>query len=206
MAGTAAAGEVIAPAAGTIVSPSAGETVQAGQLVDVRWTPLDARVDEFELLLSLDDGDSFPIRLTERLEPGLIDHRWSVPNLPSSSARLRVRFGWGGEEHEAPIGGAFCIAAAAGDPAARLSFHEGEWWTSRVAPVSPPEVEVPERRAESQPRSEWTASLVSLGPRVEPIVAGRWAETSAPVAVADRSRASLGSATTARPLATPQRE
>ena len=107
-------------------------TVSAGQTVvlELGAAPLD--VDEMEILLSLDDGRSFPVRVTREIEPGARVVRWTVPALATSSARLRVRFGeheGGAREHETwgPMSAPFAIVTH-GERTDLHLFHENGWW------------------------------------------------------------------------------
>jgi hypothetical protein len=194
------------PAPGTILAPGPGEVVAAGQEVDVRWVPLGPAVDEFEILLSLDDGRSFPIRLTEMMEPTLVTLRWVVPNLPSASARLRIRFGDNREEREAPIGAAFRIVGERADPVARLTYRDGEWWAARVVPVYPPAVEAAESRVCRQAPDDWTSKVVAVGPRLEPLAATRTAAVALTVVATRATCDSVTPAMSAEPANVPQRE
>jgi hypothetical protein len=93
--------------------------------IEIGETPRD--VEEFELLLSLDDGRTWPVRASRDLEAGERVIRWRVPNLPAASARLRLRFERGGREIEGPASAAFRIAGGDG-PQELRTFHEGNWW------------------------------------------------------------------------------
>ncbi|HPC84284.1 MAG TPA: hypothetical protein P5234_11335 [Thermoanaerobaculaceae bacterium] len=123
---------------GEVLSPAGGETLRAGQWVIVRWSALPAEVEEFELLLSIDDGASFALRLTEQLDPSLGSYWWLVPNLPSRRARLQLRVGIGHREIEGPLGGAFEIVADLSRPVTAAHWRDGELWaTERPQPPSP---------------------------------------------------------------------
>jgi len=113
---------------GKILAPGSGDVVSAGEEVEVSWSPLPGGVDEFEILLSMDDGAHFTLRLTPQLDPGLGVLRWTVPNLPSSHARLRLRVGFHGHEIDGPIGTAFQILPRPDLALATPRFRDGEWW------------------------------------------------------------------------------
>ena len=89
-----------------------------------------SRVDEMELVLSLDGGETFPLRLTGELEPGTRRVAWRVPALPTERAALALRTGdEDGDERIVLVSGAFAIV---GDPSAApedIRFAEGEWRT-----------------------------------------------------------------------------
>jgi hypothetical protein len=112
---------------GRIPAPS-GEAVVAGTTTEIRWTALPEDIDEFELLLSLDDGRSFAVRLTPQLDPAVGMYAWRVPNIPAARARLRLRVGRGGHEVEGPPGPAFAIVRDRALPESGLEHRAGEWW------------------------------------------------------------------------------
>lgn len=123
---------------GEIRSPNPGQVLSAGQWADVRWTALPPGVEEFEILLSVDDGASFVLRLTPQLDPAMGAYRWRVPNLPSKRARLRLRVGIEHEEIEGPLGRPFEIVAEPGKAAAAAQWRDGELWATAVSlPASP---------------------------------------------------------------------
>ena len=157
-------GARLAHGAGRIVSPGAGDSVVAGGAADVRWEALPADVDELELFLSLDDGQSFPIRLTPQLGAGPSSHVWRVPNLASSTARLRVRYGVGGREIDGEPGGSFRIVPRADRPPAALQMRAGELWSVPNYVPPAPAQESPSRGVRESPRlgdSESRATLPS---------------------------------------------
>ncbi len=121
-----------ASAEGRFEFPARGDVVAAGAAVEVRWTaPSEAQ--EQELVLSLDGGRTFPIRITPEMSPRSGGFRWSVPDLPSAHARLAVRAGSGeGREDESleAVSGEFTIASAGGS--AELVCGATEWWTRQA--------------------------------------------------------------------------
>jgi hypothetical protein len=88
--------------------------------------------DEMELVLSLDGGRTFPIRVTRDLSPATRALSWSVPALPSSRARLALRVGDFGEPADEEIlllSEEFAIETG---PVSRFEptlFVRGEWRT-----------------------------------------------------------------------------
>jgi len=137
MAGPEGAGEILAPAP--------GQAIRAGERVEVSWARVPADVEEFELLLSIDGGETFPLRLTEMLDPALVTYAWRVPNLPTRAARLRLRAGVRGHEVMLRPGPAFEICGEAGAPAGRITFRRGEWWPTEGVAVLPQDVETEPR-------------------------------------------------------------
>jgi hypothetical protein len=102
--------------------------LRAGDVIDLAWSgvPDDAR--ELEVLLSVDGGATFPLRITTEMDVRRGHASWRVPNLPVESARLRLRIGTPAGELVAAPGGCFRIVA---DPRVPLDLdllHEGAWW------------------------------------------------------------------------------
>lgn len=136
VAALAAAVVVARPAlgyGGRVLSPSDGQVVTAGEIAVVRWSALAPDVEELELLLSLDGGRSYSLRLTPQLAPGSGSFHWLVPNLPTEHARIRVRYGRRGAECDAEAGGVFRIVGAS-LPTSAVRYRAGEWWTGSHAP------------------------------------------------------------------------
>jgi hypothetical protein len=112
-------------------------TVNAGDVVEIVWNDAGPAVDELELLLSVDGGRTWPLRVSPELGGREVVYRWKVPNLAAPNARLRIRAHLEGREVEGPPGASFTITARGarhGDPA--LS-SEGAWWPGLV-PLSAP--------------------------------------------------------------------
>jgi hypothetical protein len=85
--------------------------VEAGESITLELPALDADVEEMEVLLSLDDGRTWPYRITQdRLDAGTLA-RWEVPNLSCAAARVRLRYRVAGREQEGPPSDAFVIVA-----------------------------------------------------------------------------------------------
>lgn len=103
-------------------------TVHAGDLVELRWNTLPPDVEELEILLSLDGGRHYAVRVTPECDPHAGRYLWRVPNLATSAAHLRLRLGVERRELEAEPGAPFEIV---GDPEAPPEFdrfHENGWW------------------------------------------------------------------------------
>ena len=86
-----------------LVRPGTHERLAPGQVLEVEW-PAHAvarDADEMELVLSLDGGRTFPLRVTGELPRGTTRVAWRVPAMRSSQARLALRAGKGEEEPEA---------------------------------------------------------------------------------------------------------
>ncbi len=110
-----------------VVFPPAFGVVRAGQAARVEWRGLPGRVEEVELLLSV-EGRTFPVRVTPQLAARAGALLWRVPNLPSRRARLTIRYGLDGAEIEGEESSAFEILPSADEPPAILAFRQGEWW------------------------------------------------------------------------------
>jgi hypothetical protein len=117
--------------------PASGTSFASGAKAEASWNaPCDrAAADEAELVLSLDDGITFPIRLTEEMPPCASTHRWRVPNVESSHARLGVRRGRegrGGEERIVLVSARFTIVSGVRSSGAGLTRGAAEWWTDQA--------------------------------------------------------------------------
>jgi hypothetical protein len=128
---------LLAAASGTLsaevaVVPPVFGTVRAGDTARIEWRGLPGRVEELELLLTI-EGRELPIRVTPQLAAGAGVLLWRVPNLPSRRARLTIRYGLDGEEIENEPSAPFEILPAASEPPAVLAFRQGEWWTQESA-------------------------------------------------------------------------
>ena len=82
--------------AAKLISPVAGQVLYAGQQIMVEWKHRLPNIPlagcESEAWLSLDGGSTFPVWLTF-LAPGSTSFLWTVPNTPTNSAVLDLRFG-----------------------------------------------------------------------------------------------------------------
>jgi hypothetical protein len=121
-------------ARGEFAAPVSGERLEAGSLVEVTWSldGLRPQDEEMELLLSLDGGATFPIRVTADLDPATRRTLWRVPSLPTERARLAIRSGAEREPAEETIqvvGPAFSILAAGTAPLEELFAIRSEWRT-----------------------------------------------------------------------------
>ena len=127
----------------------AGLALRAGQSYEIHWSAPDGSVDEMEILLSIDGGRRFALRVSPEIDARAGKYVWRVPNLSSAEARLRVRFHRGGQEIDGASTAAFTLlgsraretpGSVSGVPAAgeapsdeneadRAPVHEGTWWT-----------------------------------------------------------------------------
>ncbi len=120
------------------ITLSVPASVTAGEVVVLRWEGVPPEVEELELVLSLDGGRSYPVRLCPELDGRTRSFAWTVPDLPAEQARLMLRVG--GEEGErlGALSRPFRIAHAEGAPRPNLTFHEGTMWTGFRAPAGVP--------------------------------------------------------------------
>jgi hypothetical protein len=134
MAGAA----VRASAEGRLDGPRAGASLAAGSIVEVRWdVPCreEPGADEAELVLSLDGGMTFPIRVSPELAVCRDAFRWRVPALASGRARLALRAGSGeasDDERLALVGEEFAIVTGDAEGAEPLLRGSREWWTAQA--------------------------------------------------------------------------
>jgi hypothetical protein len=80
-----------------LISPRPGQVLSPGQIVRIAWTSefpdVDLTMCETEILLSLDGGRTTYMRLTESRNPKVQYFDWVVPNAPTNTAVLNIRFG-----------------------------------------------------------------------------------------------------------------
>lgn len=180
-----------APSPGGFRSPAAGERVTAGMSARVLWDrPGGLRVEgaaEMELLLSLDGGRTFPIRLTRDLAPETRGVHWRVPNFPTRAARIALRVGDGEEPDEERlelVSAPFEIVedAALAPVAEPLHRIRGEWRTEAALPGPTP---LP---TSQDMNSETPDSLRALPGRLDAAQSPRAAGIAAPsVTVSERA-------------------
>jgi hypothetical protein len=133
-----------ARAASPFAAPAPGESLAPGSIVEVRWASLcgDLRhrgLDEAEIVLSLDGGRTFPIRVTPELSLCSTRFLWTVPSLPAAHARLAVRAG--DDERDATetleiVSADFGILPDPDGRVEQLRRRSAEWWTPSVPPAA----------------------------------------------------------------------
>ena len=79
----------------TVVAPNGGETLQVGQLFDIKWDAADANGDatiqKFEIRLSTDGGTNFNFTISPNVAGGLRKFTWTVPvGFNTTQGRVRV--------------------------------------------------------------------------------------------------------------------
>jgi hypothetical protein len=115
--GLSASAGLASPLAIELISPRPGAAWRAGERVTIEWRlagdwPRGLEVEEWEAFLSLDGGASYPVRLTPHLERDIRSVSFVAPGLPTSNARLLLRFGDERREVEWSSGAEFAIAGS----------------------------------------------------------------------------------------------
>ncbi len=108
--------------------------VLAGQVLTVTWAPPgEQEFDEMELVLSLDRGCTWPIRITGDLGPQATGASFRVPSLPAEEAIVALRAGRDGERESELIlarSAPFPIRAPVPGGGEALHRVQGEWRTA----------------------------------------------------------------------------
>ncbi len=134
-------------AEGRFLAPGAGAALESGATARVAWSlpeTGDREPDEMELVLSLDGGRTFPIRVTRNLPPQTRSFAWRVPTLPTAHAQLALRTGEDGTEEIELVGDEFLIEIGPGAQLEPTTQVAGEWRTRDALdddcghPLSPP--------------------------------------------------------------------
>jgi hypothetical protein len=110
--------------------------LHAGEVVELRWESLPAGVEELEILLSLDGGRHYGVRVSPECDPLAGRYLWRVPNLASGTARLRLRIGLDGRELDAATSESFSIVGRADAAPEFDQFHENGWWAGPAPPAA----------------------------------------------------------------------
>lgn len=159
------------------------DRVTPGQEVVLRWSDLPRTVEEIEILLSLDGGRTFPVRVSRELDPGENELRWRVPHVETGEAVLRLRMGMRDREIDGPSSHVFRISDPAGTrmrgDGEELVFHEGYLWTG-LEPIhgparpgfTPPESKIEAlERSPSNPPPDPTTLAIPVGRAVSRVTA-----------------------------------
>jgi len=103
-----------------LTSPVAGQVLYVGQTIMVEWEHRLPHIAlsgcESEMWLSLDGGSTFTVWVT-LLNPTSTSFLWTVPNTPTNSAVLDIRFGCDvhyPESYSPQVASRFVIAKAGG--------------------------------------------------------------------------------------------
>jgi hypothetical protein len=119
-----------------LISPAEGTDLVAGTMAEVAWEPLAAypelpALEEWEAFLSLDGGITYAWRLTPHLDQDVRRIAFRVPVLPTTDARILLRFGDEQRETAVVLPQRFTIRAPAllgplSDPAPLAAATAGE--------------------------------------------------------------------------------
>lgn len=90
--------------------------VRAGETVRIALPAIPADVEEMEVLLSLDGGATYPVRITRDALAWGSFVRWQVPNRAARSAAVRLRYRREGREVDGRASAPFEIVADASRP------------------------------------------------------------------------------------------
>jgi hypothetical protein len=100
-----------------LISPKPGEVLRPGQVVRIEWTAVFPQVDptmcETEILISVDGGKTYTY-VTSQRNPKVQYYNWTVPETPTKTAILDIRFGCLGiypETFSPQVQSAFVISA-----------------------------------------------------------------------------------------------
>ena len=124
------------PAAGSPRLVTSGPLL-GGQMVDIEWTPTGPGTEELELLLSLDGGRTWRVRVSPELPGESVRYRWRVPNLAAADARVRLRVRRDEREIELPASESFVIESNSALPIDHRLVSEGSWWDGFDEPGEP---------------------------------------------------------------------
>ncbi len=91
-----------------------GQTLNSGSKYTIDWTTTgQPNIDNIELRYSTDDGMTFPINnlILSTTDASMTRYEWTVPNTPTSQARLRITVGKKSGDAAPPVvSGRFTIA------------------------------------------------------------------------------------------------
>ena len=106
--------------------------LRAGQVIELQWSAAPREVEELEIILSLDGGRTWRIRVSPELDADAGRYLWHVPDLPAERARLRIRAGDGrGGEWEGTPGETFRIVGSGRVGETERPLIERGWWFVR---------------------------------------------------------------------------
>lgn len=101
----------------TLLTNPAGQTLEAGSQFTINWSATNtSNIDSLELRYSTDDGATFPIThlIRSTTDASVSSHEWTVPNVATSQARIRLQAATTAGSAVEAISGRFTIAASGG--------------------------------------------------------------------------------------------
>jgi hypothetical protein len=108
--------------------------LRSGDVVELAWSQPPRDIDELEILLSVDGGRHYALRVSPELDPKNGRWSWRVPQLSAAHASLRVRVG---DERDEALGEPtpeFSIVSGAAPSISAASearpVHEAAWWAA----------------------------------------------------------------------------
>jgi len=104
-------------------------TVHPGDVIDLAWAVPAAGIEELEVVLSIDGGERYTIRVTPELARAQSHYTWKVPGLAAAHARLCVRYGRERDEQLSAPTPEFTIASA---PAPGTASALGSAWVTHA--------------------------------------------------------------------------
>jgi hypothetical protein len=139
LAGTAPATAAVAPSGGSplpppgrgpeiLLPPAAAGVIHPGEVIELRWRGVPRGAEEMELLLSLDGGRTYAVRVTPDLDTDRGAFSWRVPPFPSRQARLAMRINLAGREVFAGLSAPFRIAPDRRAAPWTMRAHGGDLW------------------------------------------------------------------------------
>jgi hypothetical protein len=114
--------------------PPERSALREGEIVEIRWSGVPGNADEIELLLSVDGGQHFSLRLTDELNSGSRSFLWRVPGLLTDSASLAIRVGIHGREILSAPGPLFRLSRNPWTASVSLRWKAGEIWVDSGDP------------------------------------------------------------------------
>lgn len=116
------------------LQPAEGSSLHEGETVEIHWSGVPGDADEIELLLSVDAGRHFSLRLTDELNSGSRSFLWRVPGLMTDTASLAIRVGVHGREITSAPGPLFRLSRNPSTATIPLRWKAGEIWVESGDP------------------------------------------------------------------------
>ena len=145
------------------------DEVIAGRAVELTWRPLGRVAKELEIVLSIDDGKHYDIRVTHELAGDASSYVWHVPNIGVERVRVRLRARISGREVNGPASQPFRLVVNPVAPPGRWSFRAGEWWEDAAGePFTMPSLATP---GSGPSFRDGRAPATASGPERAPVLA-----------------------------------
>ena len=110
-------------------NPPDGQTLQAGTVFTINWSATNtSNVDSYELRYSTDDGATFPITnlIFSTADATVTSRQWTVPNTPTSLARIRLLAATKSGSVTTVMSGRFTIAGGSGSPLPQITSAQAQ--------------------------------------------------------------------------------